>query len=101
MFGCISCHIANYIRSVDVFAQKLQTELGERYSNPEIFCALLDAANYNLNIQNVQQIFFLDADKDETGIFYICKKCKRSFLANKLPNRLFLMNVGQHISQAH
>ena len=37
MFGCISCHIANYIRSVDAFDQNLQTKLEEKYSNPTIF----------------------------------------------------------------
>ena len=89
MFGCISCHIANYIRSVDVLDQTLQIKLEEKYNDPEVFSVLLDEAFYYVTIQNVQKKVFLAVDKDGTGKnkHYICKTCKNAFLANKLPSR--------------
>ena len=92
MFGCISCHIANYIRSVDVFDEKLRNKLEAKFDDPEVFSLLLDEAYYNVTVQNVQKKVFLNVDKDCTGKkdYYICKTCKLAFLANKLPSRCIL-----------
>ena len=89
MFGCISCHIANYIRSVDVFDGKLRNKLEEKYSDPEIFDDLLNEAYYNVSMRGVQEKVYLDVDKDGTGEkeFYICRTCKNAFHSNKLPSR--------------
>ena len=92
MFGCISCHIANYIRSVDVFNEELQAKLEEKFDDPIVFATLLREAYYNIMVQNVQRKVYLNVDKDGTGKkeFYICKTCKTAFLANKLPSRCIL-----------
>ena len=92
MFGCISCHIANYIRSVDVFNEALQKKLEEKFDNPELFLLLLDEAYYNVTVQNAQKRIYLNVDKDGTGKkdFYICRTCKMAFLSNKLPSRCIL-----------
>ena len=89
MFGCISCHIANYIRSVDVFDGQLRNKLEEKYSDPEIFDDLINEAYYNVSIRGVQEKVYLDVDKDGTGEkeFYICRTCKNAFQSNKLPSR--------------
>ena len=87
MFGCISCHIANYIRSVDVFNEELQAKLEEKFDDPIVFATLLREAYYNIMVQNVQRKVYVNVDKDGTGQkqYYICKTCKTAFLANKLP----------------
>merc|ERR1711989_1144 len=54
IFGCISCHIANYIRSVDVFDEKLKSQLEEKFDDQEIFAKLLDEAYYNTTVEGTQ-----------------------------------------------
>ena len=92
MFGCISCHIANYIRSVDVFDDNLRIKLEEKFPQPEIFALLLDEAYYNTTFQNENKRIDLAVDKDGTGKseYYICKTCKEAFLRKTLPSRCIL-----------
>ena len=64
MFGCISCHTANYIRNVDVFDDTLQRKLKDNHSVPGYFLALLKEAYYNINVEAVQQNVYLGVGKD-------------------------------------
>ena len=68
IFGCISCHIANYIRSVEVFDEKLRAKLEEKYEDSEVFDRLLDEAYHNTTVQAIQTRRYLDIDKDGTGV---------------------------------
>ena len=92
MFGCISCQIANYIRSVDVFDETLCRKLEEKSEDPEIFALLLDEAYYNITLQDEIKRIYLAVDKDGAGKkdYYICKTCKDAFLHKKLPSRCIL-----------
>ena len=92
IFGCISCHIANYIRSVDVFDEKLKSQLEEKFDDQEIFAKLLDEAYYNTTVEGAQIKRYLNIDKDGIGKkeYYICKTCKNCFLKKKMPSRCIL-----------
>ena len=89
LFGCIFCHIANYIRSVDVFDEKLKNQLEEKFDEQEIFAKLLDEAYYNTTVERIQIKRYLNIDKDGSGTkdYY---RCKTSFLKNKMPSRCIL-----------
>ena len=92
MFGCISCHIANYIRSVDVFDDNLRTKLDEKFPDPQIFALLLDEVNNNTTSPNANKRVDLAVDKDGTGKneYYICKTRKCAFRRKTLPSRCIL-----------
>ena len=89
IFGCISCHIANYIRSVEVFNEKVKSQIEEKYEDQEVCSKLLDEAYYNTTVEGKQIRRYLNIDKNGSGVkdYYICKTCKNSFLKNKMPSR--------------
>ena len=92
IFGCISCHIANFARGVEVFDDTLQQKMEEKYEHPEVFSQLIDEAYYTILHQNEEKRVYLNIDKDGNGKkdYFMCKTCKMLFLKNKLPSRCIL-----------
>ena len=92
VFICISCHMTNFARNVDVFDDKLRAKLEERYMDPKLFETLNDEAYYHVTVQNEQKKISIAFDKDGDGRFdyYICRTYKKDFQSKKMPSRCIL-----------
>ena len=89
IYGCISCHIACFLISVQVFDEKLKAKLEKNLRIQK--CLILYWKKRIITLLNKihRPKRYLKIDKNVTGVeeYYICKTCKDSFLRNKIPSR--------------